>query len=70
MFIKEAQRRSAEVLRALPDVFTVMPATNYQAMVSHDSGALFYKAGTYTNNQVRKAWSSVQRECKVKDGNW
>lgn len=48
-------RRVFEVLGTLPDVYNVMPRTDYQAVVSHSTVELAAQAWTRTGKQMQSA---------------
>lgn len=47
--------RLGRIIKALPDVYTIQPSTDYQRLISHSSTELNAKAWGRTAAQMRRA---------------
>ncbi|NLJ51323.1 MAG: hypothetical protein GX342_04125 [Alcaligenaceae bacterium] len=55
-----SERKLSEVLQMLPDIFTLQPTTDYQALISHSASELSRKTSLRTNSQMSKAYKHAE----------
>lgn len=61
-------RKGSRIIRALPDLYTLQPQTNYQNLISHSSRELMQKAHAKTTKQMQHALNyAEQRLVDAKD---